>query len=69
MSKRQITIAIDAMGGDNAPSKNIEGLKIFLEKNRNKEDFSFLLFGKEKILKDLLIKHSVSEDKIEIINV
>ena len=65
---KKITIAIDAMGGDNAPSKNIEGLKIFLEKNRNKKDFSFLLFGKEKILKDLLIKHSVSEDKIEIIN-
>ena len=30
MSK--ISIAIDAMGGDNSPDKTIEGIKIFLEK-------------------------------------
>ena len=27
---KKITIAIDAMGGENAPTKNLEGLKIFL---------------------------------------
>ena len=31
---KKITIAIDAMGGENAPKKNIEGLNIFLKKNK-----------------------------------
>ena len=33
--KDKITIAIDAMGGENAPTKTIYGLNIFLEKNLN----------------------------------
>ena len=37
MSKK-ISIAIDAMGGDNSPSKTIEGVKLFLEKNNDKND-------------------------------
>ena len=32
MSKK-ICIAIDAMGGENSPTKNIEGINIFYEKN------------------------------------
>ena len=35
----KISIAIDAMGGDNSPDKTIEGVKIFLEKNSSKNDF------------------------------
>ena len=42
MSKK-ITIAIDAMGGEDAPSKNIAGLDLFIKKNKNKKDF-FLIF-------------------------
>jgi fatty acid/phospholipid biosynthesis enzyme len=30
--KKKITIAIDAMGGDNSPDKTIEGISIFLKK-------------------------------------
>ena len=30
--KDKITIAIDAMGGENSPEKNIHGLSIFLKK-------------------------------------
>ena len=44
MSKK-ITIAIDAMGGDNSPGKTIEGIKIFLDKNKNKDDFVLNIFG------------------------
>ena len=31
--KKKITIAVDAMGGENSPYKNIEGLSIFIDKN------------------------------------
>ena len=42
MSKK-ITIAIDAMGGENAPEKNIAGLDLFIKKNKDNKDF-FLIF-------------------------
>ena len=38
-------IALDAMGGDNAPKKVVEGLRIFLRENK---ETSFTLFGKKK---------------------
>ena len=33
--REKITIAVDAMGGDNSPKKIIEGIKIALSKNSN----------------------------------
>ena len=39
----KIIIAIDAMGGENAPFKNIEGVSIYLNKNKKKKMF-FLIF-------------------------
>ena len=47
MSKEIVTIAIDAMGGENSPQKTIEGLSIFLLKNKNQSDF-FNLYGDEE---------------------
>ena len=38
-------IALDAMGGDNAPKKVVEGLRIFLERTN---EIAFTLFGKRK---------------------
>ncbi len=67
MSKK-ISIAIDAMGGDNSPSKTIEGIKIFLNKNKSKNDYILNIFGKEKILKDKLEEFNNSSDIINIIN-
>ena len=29
-----ITIAVDAMGGDNSPDKTLKGVKLFLKKNK-----------------------------------
>ena len=40
---KKICIAIDAMGGENAPYKNIEGISLFCKKNKNNNDF-FLIF-------------------------
>ena len=37
---KKITIAIDAMGGESSPKKTIEGVRLFLEKNKTKDDFT-----------------------------
>ncbi len=67
MSKK-VTIAIDAMGGDNSPDKTINGLGIFLEKNKSKKDFSIHLFGnKDKILENFK-KYNIDETLVKIIH-
>ena len=53
---KKITIAIDAMGGENAPSKNIEGLSIFLKKNRFKNDYFFYIYGNQKLINEAFDK-------------
>ena len=65
---KKITIAIDAMGGENAPTKNIEGLNIFIKKNSNKNDFLIKLFGNEKILNQEIRDKKISKEFVEIIN-
>ena len=40
--KYKYNIALDAMGGDNAPKKVVEGLRIFLEEDN---EIAFTLFG------------------------
>ena len=67
MSKK-ISIAIDAMGGDNSPNKTIEGIKIFLNKNKSKNDFILNIFGKEKILIEGLKEFNISSHLVNIIN-
>ena len=39
------------MGGDNAPDKTIQGIKIFLNKNKNKNDFLLIFLVEKRILK------------------
>ena len=66
MSKK-ISIAIDAMGGDNSPDKTMEGIKLFIDKNKNK-DFILNVFGKESEIKKKLTKFNIKTDQIVIIN-
>ncbi len=66
MSK--ISIAIDAMGGDNSPDKTIKGIKFFLDKNKDNNDFVLNIFGKEEILKKKLIEYKINSDAINILN-
>jgi len=42
-----ISIAIDAMGGDNSPDKTVEGIKLFLDKYKSRDDFVLNVFGKK----------------------
>ena len=62
----KIIIAIDAMGGENAPSKNIEGVSLFLKKNNKKDDFFFNIFGNEDLIRQELNKHKILSNKCKI---
>ena len=64
---KKISIAIDAMGGDNAPDKTIQGIKIFLNNNKNKNDYLLNVFGREKEIKDKLKKFKSSKTLTDLI--
>ena len=67
MSKK-ITIAIDAMGGENAPDKTIKGVSIFINKYAKNNDFILSLYGdKEKINKKLK-EYSVKSEFINVVH-
>ena len=65
---KKITIAIDAMGGDNSPDKTINGLNIFLKKNASNNDFIINLFGDEKKIQDKLDKYKIISNNINIVH-
>ena len=65
---KKISIAIDAMGGDNSPDKTIEGISIFLKKNNSKNDFILNVFGKENVINKKLKKYQISSDLVNVIN-
>ena len=65
---KKISIAIDAMGGDNAPKKNIEGLNIFLSKNKSKKDYFFYLYGNESILNKEISRQNLPTSLIKVIH-
>ena len=67
MSKK-ISIAIDAMGGDNSPDKTIKGIKLFLDKNKTHDDFILNIFGKESDIKSKFQKYKIKSNSINIIN-
>ena len=67
MSKK-ISIAIDAMGGDNSPDKTIHGIKLFLDKYKNNTDFILNIFGREKDIKLKLKKYKINLNSINVIN-
>ena len=63
---KKITIAIDAMGGENSPDKTIKGVKYFLDKNKNNQDFFINLFGDEQKNKEKLNKYKIKTDLVKI---
>ncbi len=67
MSKK-ITIAIDAMGGENSPEKTIRGVKLFLERNKSKEDFFLKLFGNKNKLEQILEKYKIKSSQLSIVH-
>ena len=63
--EKKITIAIDAMGGDNSPNKTIEGLSLFLKKNIQNNDFFINLYGDKNKIEHELNKFSISKKFIK----
>ncbi len=65
---KKITIAIDAMGGENAPKKNIEALNIFLKKNKSKKDFVIHLYGNKEVLDPEILKLKIKDDIVKVVH-
>ncbi len=65
---KKITIAIDAMGGENAPEKTINGVKYFLDRNKSKNDFLLLLYGDRNKILSKIKDANLSKDKIKIVH-
>jgi glycerol-3-phosphate acyltransferase PlsX len=66
MNSSKYKIAIDAMGGDNAPEYEIKG--VFEAVEHFGKSISFLLLGDESSIKDHLANHDLSNTEIEIIH-
>jgi phosphate acyltransferase len=63
---KKITIAIDAMGGDNSPDKTINGVLLFLNKNSKNNDFLLNLFGDETKIREKLKQYKIKSNLIKI---
>ena len=61
-----VTIAIDAMGGENAPFKTINGLYIFLNKNKKINDVHFNLYGNKELISYELDKYNINNNLYSI---
>lgn len=60
-----IKIAVDAMGGDNAPAEIVKGA---VEAVNERTDIHVFLTGKEDVVKQELKKHTYKEDQITVVN-
>lgn len=60
-----IRVAVDAMGGDNAPDEIIKGA---MEVVALREDIQVLLVGKEELIREKLKGYSYREQQVEVVN-
>ena len=63
--QEMIRVAVDAMGGDNAPDEIIKGA---MEAAALREDIQILLVGKEELIREKLKGYTYREDQIEVVN-
>ena len=56
--KNPITIAVDAMGGDNSPSKIIEGISIH---NKISDNVYYKVFGDQNLIEPLINKFKIEK--------
>ena len=65
MSNRQISIAVDAMGGENSPYKVLKGSEIF---SKNYPDVNIIYFGNTEIIKNLIKDYKIKITNYDIVN-
>ena len=53
---KKVKIAIDLMGGENSPDKNLDGIELFINRNKNINDYFFYLFGNEDLINEKIKK-------------
>ena len=63
--EKLIKIAVDAMGGDNAPKKIIEGIEFHHQKSRN---IFYKIFGDGNIIDSLIKSKNIDKNLYEIIH-
>ena len=61
--KKLVKIAVDAMGGDNAPEKILDGIELHHKQSKN---VFYKIFGDKNIIDPLINKKSIDKDFIEI---
>ena len=61
--KKPITIAIDAMGGDNSPQKVIESVSIHSKKSTN---VNYKIFGDKSLIDPYIEKFNIKKNQIQI---
>ena len=64
--KQSVKIAIDLMGGENSPHKNLEGVNLFLKRNRFIKDCFFYFFGDESKINSLISKYKYIKNNYKI---
>ena len=62
---KPITIAVDAMGGENSPHKTIEGISLH---SKTSFDIFYNIYGDEKLINPLITKYNLNNDKLKIIH-
>lgn len=60
-----IRVAVDAMGGDNAPVEMVAGA---VEAVKKKPEIQVLLVGQEKTVQEELSKYTYDKEKIQVVN-
>ena len=63
--KKSLVIAVDAMGGEDSPTKILLGISKFLKSNK---DVYFRIFGSKPILEKKMSEIDIKKDFYEIIN-
>ena len=63
--QEMIRVAVDAMGGDNAPDEIIKGA---MEAAALREDIQILLVRKEELIREKLKGYTYREEQIEVVN-
>lgn len=61
-----VKIAVDAMGGDNAPGEIVAGAVMAAQ---SREDIQIFLIGKEEVVSEELKKHTYKKEQIEVVAV